>query len=91
MKRRQGVATWWLPAAALVFGRRGEEEARDEAGLVQEKEGRCRIRAAALRWLARWGNRGRGSEAGGSGDGSGRIPMKMRERVAAAARRIPRN
>ena len=53
MKRRQGVATWWLPTAALVFGRRGEEEARDEAGLVQEKEGRCRIRAAALRWLAR--------------------------------------
>ena len=49
MKRRQGVATWWLSAAALVFGRRGEEEARDEAGLVEEKEGRCGIRAAALR------------------------------------------
>ena len=43
MKRRQGVATWWLPAAALVFGQRGKEEARDEAGLVQEKEERCGI------------------------------------------------
>ena len=49
MKRRKGVATWWLSAAALVFGQRGEEEARDEAGLVQEKEGRCRIRVATLR------------------------------------------
>ena len=64
MKRRQGMVTWWLPVVALVFGRQGEEEAREEAGLVQE-EGRCRIRAAALRWLARWGNRGRGSEAAG--------------------------
>ena len=80
------MATWWLPAVALVFGQRGEEEARDEAGLVQEKEGRCRIRAAAMRWLARWGNRGRGSEAAGGGDGSGRIPMKMQIGGVAAAR-----
>jgi len=39
MKRRQGVATWWLPAAALVFGR----EAKRRPGLVQEEEERCGI------------------------------------------------
>ena len=40
MKRRQGVATWWLPAAALVF----EREARRRPGT---RQGSCRRRRGA--------------------------------------------